>query len=297
MLTPRWAVAALLAASLIAPGLVSAQADETPVESGGGRVTISKDWETPGTGGGGSPGGPGGSAQVRQICKSGDRVVDCDDGLGGAWSPSRRCYVTPELIGRPKPPGETSGQWYRCGWEVFAAWTVFWLATPPETGPPPSQLAGRAVAELNLRPIAIGITPKNGAKGLVGLPTWLWVGNPAANTWGPARTTKTSGPVSVSLEAHVDKVVWDMGDGKTVTCPNRGTEYRKAFGGRPSPNCGYEYRRSSNDQPGKAYTVRAISYWVVDWEETSGGGQSGQIFLELESSTELRVGELQVLVR
>lgn len=267
---------------------------ESETWSEGGRVTTVVDWNAslPGT-----PGRSGGSASVQRVCEYEGREIDCDPPWGGSWSPSRRCFVMPGPTSLPKPDGAESGQWYRCvGFFVVASW-LFWAETPPQTGLPPSELAGQAVASLQLKPIRIGMTPTRGGEGLVGLPTWLWVAGPSAQTWGPASTRASSGPVSVSLSAEVEKVVWHMGDGGVVVCRNAGTKYRKRFGGEPSPNCGYDYRTSSEDEPGGRFRIRAVSHWVVTWQETSGGGQSGELRLQLESTTEQSVRELQVLIR
>ena len=294
----RWASLVGLAmlgmvASLI-PGAVAAHAD--PSHFGGGRIEYGVDWQIRTPGGSGSGGGSG-SSTGRQSCEYQGREIDCNPAWGGSWSPSRRCYVIPEPGDRPKPAGATTGRWYRCIGNFVPVQSVFWQEMPPATGPPPSVVAGRAVASLQLQPITIGMTPKSGGKGLVGLPTWLWVDGPRDRSWGPVSASGASGPVSVSLSAKVEKIVWQMGDGDVVVCRTPGTKYRKRYAGEASPNCGHNYWASSIDQAGGRYRVRATSYWVVAWSETSGGGQSGEIRLELESTASRAIRELQVLVR
>jgi hypothetical protein len=113
-----------------------------------------------------------------------------------------------------------------------------------------------------------------GSVGIVGLPTWMWVADPGQHTWGPITRTASSAGYGVTATAKVQRVVWAMGDGNTVTCTKRGTPYADSFGKRASPDCGYTYTRQGT------YTVRATSYWRVIW---AGIGQSGTIAAPLSS--------------
>jgi hypothetical protein len=148
---------------------------------------------------------------------------------------------------------------------------------------------------MGLKAIIIGIVPepKPGRIGLVGMPTWMWVAQPSANTWGPITRTASAGGVTVTATAKVSKVVWSMGDGSSVTCTSPGTPYQDSYGKRSSPECGHTYTRTSLGQPGDAYHVSATSYWVVTW---AGGGQTGIIDLDFTANTQIKVGEMQVLV-
>ena len=156
---------------------------------------------------------------------------------------------------------------------------LFWV----EPGVNPAQLARSLLDEMNLTPIDIGITPKGpDAMALVGLPVWLWVDDPSSTSWGPK--TISAGGVTMTAKAH--KVVWDTGDGDTVSC-GKGTEWHYGVGEEPSPTCGHTYSKQGR------YTVEATSYWTADW---SGYGQSGSFAFELTRSPRLDVGELQVIV-
>jgi hypothetical protein len=161
----------------------------------------------------------------------------------------------------------------------------------------PVVLANRAIAAMNLDPITIGIVPESAPNrvGLVGLPVWMWVNNQTENTWGPITRSASEGPVSVTATASVSSVIWDMGDGTTVTCTGPGTPYADHYGKQESPTCGHRYDKMSTGHPDGAYQVTATSHWVVEW---AGGGQSGTI--ELDLTTEplpIRVGEAQVLTQ
>ena len=160
----------------------------------------------------------------------------------------------------------------------------------PAAPPDPRVLALRAIATMRRRAIGIGIVPEPrvGSVGIVGLPTWMWVANPGRHTWGPITRTPSSAGYSVTATAKVQRVVWAMGDGHTVSCTQRGTPYEDSFGKRSSPDCGHTYTRQGR------YTVRATSYWLVTW---AGIGQSGTIPLDFTRTAVITMGEAQVLIR
>jgi hypothetical protein len=98
--------------------------------------------------------------------------------------------------------------------------------------------------------------------------------------------------LSVSLDARITKMVFRMGDGATVRCRGTGTKWSWRVGpAKRSPSCGHTYTKPS--LPKGDYTVTAIAYWAVRW---SINGSSGMITMPMSSSTQLPVGELQVLV-
>jgi hypothetical protein len=84
-----------------------------------------------------------------------------------------------------------------------------------------------------------------------------------------------------------------MGDGHSINCAGSGHEWTPSVEpGAESPSCGYSYSEPS--LPGGKYTVAAIADWAVTW---TSNGQSGVINVPAVATTELPVGELQVLVR
>jgi hypothetical protein len=226
------------------------------------------------------------------------KEVPCRDG-NSWWSNDRDCYVN---LAAPQPSksdpeweGHTTGAIYECyspgivGTRMY----TFWSATSPAgpaAPPDPRVLALRAIAMMRLRAIGIGIVPEPepGSVGIVGLPTWMWVADPGQHTWGPITRTASSAGYSVTATAKVQRVVWAMGDGNTVTCTKRGTPYEDSFGKSASPDCGHTYTRQGT------YTVRATSYWRVTW---AGIGQSGTIPLDFTRTAVITMGEAQVLIR
>jgi len=141
---------------------------------------------------------------------------------------------------------------------------------------------------MQLRAVRIGIVPEDrpGRVGIIGLPTWMWVADPGRRTWGPMTRSVSAAGYTVTATAKVQRVVWAMGDGSTVTCRTRGTPYRDAFGKRSSPDCGHTYTRQGT------YSVRATSYWSVEW---AGIGQTGEIALDFTRTAVITMGEAQVL--
>lgn len=197
-----------------------------------------------------------------------------------------------------KSPGDTSGGFYNPTFCLAGAegmqGNLRWLPIPTAATMTPEELARRALSKLRLLPPPMHLTPGPGKTGLVSLPVWLWV-DANANTWGPASDTDTDGPLSVTLTALVERIVWDMGDGDTVTCTSPGVPYDPAYGDRMSPECGYAYQHISKGQPGDAFTVTATTSWKVTW--TANTGATGSIPGVTRTATvgDIRVGELQVV--
>lgn len=121
----------------------------------------------------------------------------------------------------------------------------------------------------------------------VGWNVWLWADDPSEGQWGTLANSQSVGGMTVSLTATAKEIVWDMGDGATMTC-GKGVEWSEAAtnGGRnvASPECGHIYSERGT------YTVTATTVWDVTWQ---GGGQSGTLPFEVARSAEVLVGELQ----
>lgn len=250
---------------------------------------------------GSEPGGEqGGDTEgASSTCSSKGVEIPCTGPEGSRWN--GHCYVGDVVPGQqPGPSGESNpaeGRWHVC------------FVPPGMTGPgqvwvgagallvDPVTLANRAIAEMDLDPITIGIVPESGPNhvGLVGMPVWMWAESPTASTYGPITRSAGQGPVSVTATARVTSIVWDMGDGTKITCSGPGTKYQDRFGKRESPDCGHRYKQMSFRAPGGAYAVTATSYWVVEW---TGGGQSGAIEMNLVSELiPIRIGEAQALAQ
>lgn len=312
---------ALMSALIVILPVRSAAADECipttlpngvtiPCESGGGGG------EGGGGGGGDSPGGGGESAP--QTCHFQDEEIPCSSNYG-AWN--GRCYVR---AANPQPSkdepmwrGNDEGYILECTPYICAqaggdltncpGHSFYWSPdAPAPVGPSAEELAQRAVAAMNLTMGQIGSTPPAttndpDAVGAIGLPVWLWIANRAENTIGPISRSASEGGLSVSATGTLDRVEWTLtsAGGTTIgaiTCDGAnapGTPYDGRNSAEPSPTCGFG--PDLNNSPG-TLTLTGTAYWVVEWQ--SSGGQSGQIpFTSPPNSTQIRIGELQALVR
>lgn len=164
-----------------------------------------------------------------------------------------------------------------------------------EPPPPidPAVVAQRAVDQMKLVGPDIE-SPRPDGKYVVGVPMWLWV-NKTPTTYGPQSVTASAGGVTVTATAKVKRIVWRMGDGGTETCASAGTPYKESYGMKDSPSCGHRYTKTSAKAPGGKFTLTATSAWAIDWEVTSGGGESGELTEVRESQVQVAVGEVQVV--
>jgi hypothetical protein len=256
-------------------------------------------------------GGPGGGSQT---CEFNEREIPCSTSFG-VWD--GRCYTR---TAAPQPPksapvweGNDDGVVLECnppgcvgGPMPCPDRSFYWSPTAPTApGPSPRELAERAVASMNLSMGEIGSTPpastnNPNAVGAIGLPIWLWIANRAENTVGPIVRSASDGGLTVSATGTLNRVEWTLTDanGATVgaiTCDGAnapGTPYDGRNSAEPSPTCGFG--ADLNSSPG-TLTLTGTAYWVVEWQ---GGGQTGQIDVPAQSnSTQVRIGELQALVR
>lgn len=296
-----------LVLALLPGAMAPAQADDGPVQLMPGIDGTTKEVllkpKDPGDPGATSGGGRGTSSGTRsaatRTCTHMGEKIDCTSSFG-AWSQADECWVqrmSPQpLADDPLWGGRTDGAIYWCQppsvTGSIGGGHAFWAPSAGAAGAPvlvdPVTLAEEAIDSMNLRAISVGITPPEGPDSytLLGIPTWMWVDDPAPRTWGPIRRNASAGAVTVTANARVAKVVWDMGDGTIVSC-GKGTPYEPAFAAEPSPNCGHVY-----EAPG-TYQVTATSYWDVDW---AGAGQSGTIAFTLTRDASVWVREAHGLI-
>lgn len=231
----------------------------------------------------------------------GKEETPCKNESGAIWSSSQNCYV--QLVS-PQPPlsdpvwaGRTNGAIYHCNSPLGLPSPNIWMDSAPELPPPdPEVLAWRALAALKLKPIDLGIAPEpreanSASLGAVGLPVWLWADSTSPSTTGPISSTASERGYTVSIEATLSDIEWDLGDGgKTISC-GIGTRFDPATMDPTTPVvCG----RQAGYQKQGEYTITATSHWEVSW---SGIGESGTIDYDRTTSGTVRIGEIQVVVR
>ena len=184
----------------------------------------------------------------------------------GAGGPSATAALG---VGGPEP-----GQWVfpDCqGPGVIDPMPPFWVTgAVPAAGTvqvAPVVVAEQAAKQLGLSSPTIEMAPPDGSAQLVGLASWLWV-NP--DQWRAVAASATAGPVTTTATAVPTKVVFDMGDGASVTCDGPGTPY-SAAAPDATTDCSYVW-----PDPG-SFTVTATVFWSVTWTATGapGGGTLG----------------------
>ena len=170
-----------------------------------------------------------------------------------------------------------------------------WIPTGGAAPPPdPAVLAQNAWDQLQVPSPVVRTSPPSGQDAVVNLPTWLWVDD---GTWDPVSQSAQAGGVTVTATAKATKVVWDLGDGTTVTCNGPGTPYVLGVSDpkAPSPDCGHTYNRSSEGRPGQRFRITATVTWTADYSVAGGTGGGTLPDLSASSATDLRVAEFQAL--
>ena len=132
--------------------------------------------------------------------------------------------------------------------------------------PDPEVLAKIAVERMELRPVGMGMWPDQiqgfpGRHTLVGWRNWMWVTDPAPNTWGPIVKTASQDGYSVTATASVTRLDWDMGDGNHKMCGKGLPHPANKTRDEASPFCGYQYKGVIH--VGFCYRVRSSSSWVT----------------------------------
>lgn len=219
----------------------------------------------------GTPGTPGGG-----------EVEDC--GLAGVDLPyegtpfcygGQPCQYTDNIVplalpATPAPEGqEWQARYCADGSKVLAL----------TGGDQPRPLIVQAMEAFgNLAPPAGTVRHSPGVRGIVGLPTWLWL---APGSFGEVRGSSAEGLVAV---AGPDGTLWRTGDGGSVTC---------AGGGTPDAgDCSHTYTRAS-----ARYDGTVTRTWAVHYEQ--GGAAvdipGAPVTLTADTAWALSVAEAQVV--
>ena len=167
------------------------------------------------------------------------------------------------------------------------------MCDPPGATPTPVQLAQQAWSTLRLPVPDVRTAPPRGARGLVGLPEWLWV---PRGQWRSMSKRASAGAVWAQVTATPKQLTIEPGAGlAAVSCGGPGAAYdpsRSASVQRT--DCSYTYDRSSKSEPGAAYRVRVTVVWGGTW---IGSGVASGVLPDISRSTtfQLRVAEGQGL--
>ncbi|MEZ0093035.1 hypothetical protein [Streptacidiphilus sp. EB129] len=268
------------------------------------------------TQGGGGNGGGGGS----QTCQWKGQTVPCTTDFG-TFDSADGCYYAPA---QPQPPaGDLAWQGHQPGDGMIYVQTCpltggggradVWMAAGPAAPVmTPGALALVAANKIPLGNTTVRTAPNtagsNGAAttALVGAPVWLWVDQGLDRTTGKylfedaahkqSATASVPG-LSVTAQAWVKSVTWDMGDGLGIApiCTPPGTAYQPSDGGAASPDCSYVYAKPSIGQPGQQYVISATVTWTVTWSASTGATGAFDMPALPAHTEALGVSEVQVL--
>lgn len=188
--------------------------------------------------------------------------------------------------------GDGPGAWYRKICYLPDGWTsgtVLWVPQRVD----PQQLAQQARDEVPIPSPTLRMNPPADKGEVTNVVSWLWID---PSQWQPVTASASAGNVTVTTTATPDHVVWDMGNGDTVTCNGPGTPYDTS---RPSSeqstDCGYTYRRSSARESDGRYHVTATVYYQVVWTATGVAAGGALAPITRSSTVAIRVAEIQAL--
>jgi hypothetical protein len=240
--------------------------------------------------------------------------AQCSDGMGAWWDQGLQCYVGVVSYG----PGDVMPRWLIADinlleslWSLhpdgegailgcrigIGNWSLpHWWVPSVDTPPSDSEFEDAAKASITVDLVAPGLGVFPGgledpaypdASGAVGAPVWLWADNPGPGVASKLVKNAELRGHPIRLEVSLSKVVYDMGNGDTVTC-GLGTEPIRVRAPRPSPTCRYSYMEKGR------YTVSADTVFMVEWSST--WGRQGVFPFTLTRSGVYNVAEIQVLI-
>ncbi len=137
------------------------------------------------------------------------------------------------------------------------------------------EAAERAATSLTREAPEVVVTPAAPSPGPESL---VWVGQLVyvtdATPWSSSVTTTTVDGVAVTVDAVVERIRWQTGDGHEMTCTTphaygaRNWQHRTWWGGS-SLGCGHTYTTSSR-KTGGTYLVTAVAEWSATWRTSTG---------------------------
>lgn len=196
----------------------------------------------------GDPGGPGGGAaedcgQDEVTPGPGDGPYFCNGGVPCAYTTN----IVPLALPTTEPPPGQEWQVMIC--HRGGVFTKDWVLT---NGTQPRPLIVQAQeAYGNLAPPTGQVRHSPEARGIVGLPTWLWL---APASFGELTGSSAEGLVAVAEPAGTE---WTTGDGGSVSCAGPGTPY-----GAAGPACTHTYRAAA-----ARYDGSVTRRWQVRYEQ------------------------------
>lgn len=231
----------------------------------------------------GDPGGPGGGGGGAPPCE----LDKAPTGPGyGAFYCSGKAVCTIKDNWVPyAPPTETAppGQEYK----LQLCWPCGGCLGPPApsyilNGPPVRPLIVQAQEAFgNLAPPAGAVRHSPDARGIVSLPTWLWL---QPGSFAEVFGSSAEGLVAV---AEPDSTTWNTGDGGSVSCDGGGTPYAAGA----AATCTHTYTRASARYDGSVTRTWRVHYELANVVDIPGAPAA----LDADTAWNLAVAEAQVL--
>ena len=186
-------------------------------------------------------------------------------GTGGAKSPPPTCVyvpVPPALEAVLAPGGPGPGAWYEpsCETTILSTSQVWIPAGTPVAGlPSVPGLVQQALGQAALDDPTIVLNPPGDQ--VTNLASWLAI---QPSQWGTVIASASAGGVTATVTATPEAVVWNLGDGDSVTCPGPGVLYDpNEPASDQSTYCSYVWPQSSANAPGGVFQVTATIEYLV----------------------------------
>ena len=207
--------------------------------------------------------GPGGSQQIHRP----------GSGHHGTWT----CHYYAvfgstmpfgvDILGGPITPEAGAPVYLECrddtGASTVTRFLIFDPADPLAGLDAPERAADQARKLLPLSPPAIELSPPLGAAQLVGVPTWLWLGD----SWQPLRASATLDGITSTVTARPTSVTWLLGDGTSVRCDGPGTPYDTSRSADDQhTTCSHTFESRGQ------FSLTATVAYDTTWIATTGGG-------------------------
>lgn len=191
-----------------------------------------------------------------------------NQGSGPAGPPPPCYYVpaSPSVAASLGPGGPGPGTWYTwyctnpVGFVNEPRGATFVPAgTLPGAAPSVPALLQQAMGQAALVDPTIVLNPPGDQ--VTNLESWLAV---EPDQWGAVVASATAGGVTTTVTATPDAVVWNLGDGASMTCPGPGVLYDPDEpAAAQSTYCGYVWPVSSANAPGGVFEVTATIEYLV----------------------------------
>jgi hypothetical protein len=215
------------------------------------------------------------------------------------WSPGGLAARTENQPLVPAVGPLTESEWYyqAChytdtGELYYSSYWQYTPGAPAAPGPDLGQMAREAFDAMDLRFPVPYTSPLIDVDQIVGLPTWFWI-DPAG--WQPAPARAELPGFWVEVTATPRHVVWDTGDGGSVTCDGPGTPYDLAGGDGQWTDCSHVFQYDSSGEPGGRYSLSATIVWDIAW--TASTGARGDLAdASRQTSFDLSVTEMEAVV-